>query len=626
LIAQLGELQRTRLEHGDAENDAVLDLAESYALVRESYARTLALPAASLRSKGASVVRRLGEVFDQSLLPHTNAIVWAREQSIRREISRLDRWAQGIFALTIGAAAFALLLSLGTPYVTHRIVVRPVVDLVDAVSNFRAGDRDARPRLRPRSELGQLASSLNGLLDELEQSHEKVRALALFDGTTGLPNRQYFQERLAGALVKARLHKRAMGLLAVNMAGLKQVNETLGIAAGDDLIRQASKRLRECVRLTDVVSRPTQDEFKTEVSHLGGDEFTILLSKVSQATDPAFVAQRVLSLLAEPFRVEDRDIALSLSIGIGVYPQDGTDADTLLRNASAAMNQAREGGGSCYQFYSEAMNVANSRKLHIQGRLSGALERGDLALHFQPIRDAQYGHLTGAEALLRWTDSEMGPVGPDEFMAIAESAGLVSQIGSWVLHSACDQLRVWRKAGYPPIRMSVNVSATQLQDDDWVETVADALRSSGANPECLELEITETSILQEGPSTLATLTSISEMGVGIVLDDFGTGYSSLSNLRSLPIGRVKVDRSFVSEIAEDGEGGAIAAAVIALALSLDLEVVAEGVETHGQANFLRSKGCTELQGYLISRPLAASEFERFMDRQKQESEEFPLEV
>jgi EAL domain-containing protein (putative c-di-GMP-specific phosphodiesterase class I) len=302
-----------------------------------------------------------------------------------------------------------------------------------------------------------------------------------------------------------------------------------------------------------------------------------------------------------------------------------TRVTPLLRNASAAMNQARTKGGNFYQFYSEAMNAANSRKLHIQGRLSGALERGDLALHFQPIRDAQHGLLTGAEALLRWTDSEMGPVGPAEFMAIAERAGLVSQIGSWVLRTACDQLRVWREAGYPPIRMSVNVSATQLQDDDWVETVADALRSSGANPECLELEITETSVLQEGPSTLATLTSISEMGVGIVLDDFGTGYSSLSNLRGLPIGRVKVDRSFVSEIAEDGEGGAIAAAVVALALSLDLEVVAEGVETHDQANFLCSKGCTELQGYLISRPLAASEFERFMDRQKQESED-PLEV
>ena len=618
-IAQLSQLRRGREKDSGAEGeDEVAGLAESYARIHDAYARTLALPPASRSSNGRSVVRRIGETFDQSLLPRTDAIVRAHEQSIEREMARLDHWAQGILSLTIGMAVIVLLLGLGSPYLASRLMVKPVVDLVDTVSNFRAGDKGARPSLRPRNELGLLASSLNGLLDELQESDRKVRALAFYDSTTGLPNRQLFQERLEGALVRARLNGYVMGLLTVNLGGLKQVNETLGIDAGDDVIRQAAKRLCECVRLSDIVSRPGGERWKTEVSRLEGDGFTILLTQVGKDSDAAFVAQRALSKLTEAFQVEDRAIVVNTSIGIGIYPQDAGDADTLLRNASAAMNEAKKLGGNVYQFFSEAMNAANSRKLHIQSRLSGAMQRNDLVVHYQPIRSAQHGGLTGAEALLRWTDAEMGPIGPDEFMPIAEHCGLISQIGRWVLFAACNQLRAWQKAGYPEIRMSVNVSAAQLRDEDWVNSVAEALRESGVSPGCLELEITETTILQVSPPMVAALTEISEMGVGIVLDDFGTGYSSLSNLRSLPICRVKIDRSFVSEISEDGKGGALPGAIVALARSLDVEVVAEGVETQDQANSLRSSGCQELQGYLISRALPAAEFERFMTRQKPE--------
>jgi diguanylate cyclase (GGDEF)-like protein len=404
----------------------------------------------------------------------------------------------------------------------------------------------------------------------------------------------------------------------VSLTGLNQVNDTVGHSAGDDLILQLAERLRESVRLSDIVSRPGVDQEATEIAHLGGDQFTILLTKVHEASDAAIAAQRVLAKLAEPFVVEGREIVVTTSIGIGIYPQDGGDAGTLVRNSGAAMNEARGLGGNGYQFYSEAMNVANSRKLHIQSRLGGVIERDDLSLHYQPIRDAKNGHLTGAEALLRWTDSELGPIGPDEFIPIAEHGGLISAIGTWVLTTACEQVRAWQQAGYPQIRMSVNVSASQLSDSGWVEMVAETLRETQVSPGCLEFEITETTILQDEPRTIAAVTQIAKMGIGFALDDFGTGYSSLSHLRNLPVCRLKIDRSFVSEISESEQGAGLAGAIVTLAHGLQLEVVAEGVETQEQAQFLRSKGCDELQGYLLSRAVPAAEFERFLAPRKPE--------
>jgi EAL domain-containing protein (putative c-di-GMP-specific phosphodiesterase class I) len=264
------------------------------------------------------------------------------------------------------------------------------------------------------------------------------------------------------------------------------------------------------------------------------------------------------------------------------------------------------------------MNVANSRKLHIQSLLKGAIKRNNFELHFQPINDAKHGHVVAAEALLRWVDPEIGPVGPEEFIPIAEQCGLVSGIGEWVMRTACRQLRAWQDAGYEEIRIAVNVSAKQLCDLDWVDSIAETLRETGVSPGCLELELTETTIINDDSTTIETLSSLSDMGVGIVLDDFGTGYSSLSHLRGLPINRVKIDRSFVSDVCEDKQSAALAGAIVVLAHSLQIKVVAEGVETHEQANFLREVGCDELQGYLMSRAVSASDFERFLTRAKPE--------
>jgi diguanylate cyclase (GGDEF)-like protein len=519
-------------------------------------------------------------------------------------------------ALTIVFAASALLLGFGGPYLASRLMLKPVANLLDTVEDFRGGKKEARSNIRPSNEIGQLARSLDDLLDELQESDRKLLALAFYDSTTGLPNRQFFEERLSGSVVTARLQGRAMGLLTLHLEGLKQVNETIDRRAGDDLVRQVASRIRETVRMGDVVSRQVDEDETAEVSHLGGDEFTILLTRLAKPADAAIASQRILSKLAEPFKVGDHDIVVSMSIGIAVYPQDGADTPDLLRSSNAAMNEAKRKGGNAYQFYSEAMNVSNARKLHIQSRLGTAIERNDLSVHYQPIRRAKDGHLSGAEALLRWTDSEMGPVGPEEFVPIAEQAGLIGKIGRWVLDAACSQLREWHDAGYSSLRMSVNVSASELRDADWVESVEGTLEEYELSPGCIDLEITETTIIGDDPRTVASLTRLSELGVGIVLDDFGTGYSSLSHLSRLPISRVKVDRSFVSGISDGEAGAALAGGIVALAQGLRLEVVAEGVETHEQANFLRSRGASELQGYLISRPVAASEFERFMTREK----------
>ena len=623
-IAQLSRLQRG--SGGDGEASGVGDAAEpaeTYELVRDVYAYALALPPGSRRSNGRSITRRLDEIFEQSLLPRIDEIVSADEQSIERETARLDRFAEVVLSLTVGMAVIAVLLGLGSPLLVSLLIVRPVVALLEVVSSFRAGNKDARSTVRPHNEVGLLAHSLNALLDELQETDRKVRALAFYDSTTGLPNRRFFRERLEGALVTARIQGRAMGLLTVTIDGLNQVSETLGPQAGDDLVRQVAARLREKLRLSDIVSHPSQNESesRTEIAHQGGEDFTVLLTQIRENSVAAIVAQRILMSVSEPFKVEGHDIVVSTSIGIGVYPQDGGEADTLMRSSSAAMNEARKLGGNLYQFYSEAMNVANSRKLHIQSRLSSAIERDDLSLHYQPIHDAKRGHLTSAESLLRWVDSELGPIGPDEFIPIAEQAGLISSIGRWVLREACDQIRDWQDAGYLGIRMSVNVSVSEFRDEDWVDAVATTLREKGVSPACLELEITETAALHDEPKTNAVLTKLSEMGVGIALDDFGTGHSSLARIRNLPICRVKIDRSFVSEISESEEGAALAGGIVALAHGLKLEVVAKGVETREQANFLRNSGCDELQGYLISRAVPPAEFERFLTRHKPERED-----
>jgi diguanylate cyclase (GGDEF)-like protein len=471
---------------------------------------------------------------------------------------------------------------------------------------------------RRTAEIKSVNEELRRQISQREQAEERIRYLAYYDGLTGLPNRQLFQEHLRNALTAAKHGGGQVGLLFLDLDRFKQVNDTLGHSVGDELLCEVSKRMLSCVRFSDYVARVDVAEPQGEVSRLGGDEFTLLLTEISDAQDAAKVAQRCLTELAKPIPVGGYELFTTASIGIAIYPSDGEDPETLLRNADTAMYHAKNHHRNNFQFYTEEMNTTAARKLHLANRLRNVLDRNELSLYYQPLRNAANGSLAGAEALLRWTDPETGPVGPDEFIPIAEDAGLIVEIGEWVLRTACEQARVWQDDGFRAIRIAVNVSAHQLRQVGWPETVARILRETGLSPAHLELEMTETAILQYDDATTAALHELDAMGVGLALDDFGTGYSSLSYLRRFPFDRVKIDRSFVGDITADPGDALLTTAILAMAQTLELRVVAEGVETLQQADFLREHDCDELQGYLFSRPVPSEQFTRFLEQEKHE--------
>jgi diguanylate cyclase (GGDEF)-like protein len=442
---------------------------------------------------------------------------------------------------------------------------------------------------------------------------EENHLLAYYDGLTGLPNRRMYKEQLSQALRRAEHCKRPLATCFLDLDGFKRINERLGHEGGDRLLREVGTRLSRSVRFSDAVARSQPHGEDFPISRLGGDEFTLLLTEVSDAQDAARVARRVLKALSEPFAIDGHEVFTTASIGIAIFPTDGRAPEDLLRNADTAMYCAKGRGRNNFQFYTRSMNAEASRRLHLETRLRQALKRRELALHYQPILDAHGGMLVAAEALLRWDDPEMGLVRPDEFVPIAEEVGLIVSIGEWVLRTACAQCREWHDAGFPELRIAVNLSGHQLRQPNLVETVARVLEETGLSPAQLELEITESTIMQDDEGTIAAFQELHEMGVGLALDDFGTGYSSLSYLRRFSLTRVKIDRSFVKGIPADQYDGALTAAVIVMAHSIGLKVVAEGVETPEQADFLRERDCDELQGFLFSRAVPAEEFSQLIE-------------
>ncbi len=458
------------------------------------------------------------------------------------------------------------------------------------------------------------------------EAEQRIRHLAYFDSLTSLPNRELFREQMESALDRARRGERVLALLFLDVDRFKQVNDSLGHSMGDDLLIQVSDRLRSAVRGSDSVGRARRErvEFEargTPISRLGGDEFTILLQDLEHAQDAARVARRVLHLLSRPFQVQGREIFAGASIGIAVWPEDGEDAEALLRSADVAMYHAKGRGGNTYEFFSPEMNAASTRRLDLETGLRHAIERDELVLHYQPIRDTRTGRVSAVEALVRWVNEEGEIVRPDEFIPVAEESGMIVPIGEWVLRTACQQAAAWREAGFEGVRMSVNLSVEQLRDLGIANSVEQVLFDTGLAAGDLELEITESSILDESPNIVAGMGALSALGIGFALDDFGTGYSSLSALQRFPIERLKIDRSFVSGIGDSESDEALASAVVALTKRLGLEVVAEGVETETQARVLTELGCHELQGYLFSKPLPAEECEKFLRMDAKVAEE-----
>jgi diguanylate cyclase (GGDEF)-like protein len=432
--------------------------------------------------------------------------------------------------------------------------------------------------------------------------------LMYFDGLTGLPNRRLFAKRLNDALVRAKHDAKACAILHIDLDRFKQINDTLGQNFGDALLKAVSERLGECVRHSDVVVRPGHDEQETELSRFGGDEFTLFIPNVDSLENATLVARRILKAMAEPFRVNARELFVTASIGIAVYPTDGDSADTLRKHAAIAMSHAKERGRNTYQYYAKELNARSVERLTLENDLRKALDKRELFLVFQPKTEIRTGRVIAAEALLRWKHPKLGLVPPDEFIPLAEEMDLIAAFGEWVIYTVCKLSKRWQ-SHIDPVRVAVNVSPRQFQNSDRLMlTVRSALESIGLEGKHLCLEITESMLMGDPQETARTLKTIKSMGVKISIDDFGTGFSSFSNLRRYPLDELKIDRSFMKDIPDSTDDAAIVGAIIAMAHGLGLGVVAEGIEKQAQLEFLRDRDCDEYQGYLASKPLLPSDF------------------
>jgi diguanylate cyclase (GGDEF)-like protein len=436
--------------------------------------------------------------------------------------------------------------------------------------------------------------SLHEALAEVRMAEEKIKDLAYHDTLTALPNRLVFTDRLALAVSQAQRQGSRLAVLFLDLDHFTVINDSLGHSLGDQLLQQVSGRLTGCLRAGDTVAR------------LGGDEFTLLLPGVQGPAEAERVARKVLDTLREPYRLEGRELFVTASMGISLYPEDGEDADTLVRNADAAMYRAKEQGRDSHRLYAPPMNEMATERLAMESALRRALANEELVLHYQPLVEIGTGRLHGVEALLRWRHPEKGLLWPSDFLALAESTGLILAIGPWVLRTACAQARAWHAQDLRDLRVAVNLSARQFQQAELAEHVRRALRETGLPASCLELEITETNAMQNTEATVRTLAELKALGVRISIDDFGIGYSSLGTLKRLPLDTIKIDRSFIRDITTDPDDAAIVSAVIGMAHTLKLTVVAEGVDTEEQLTFLRGHGCDLMQGHLFG-PAAPAE-------------------
>lgn len=453
-----------------------------------------------------------------------------------------------------------------------------------------------------RDQQGKLTNYVSVFSDisTIKESEERLQFLAHHDPLTKLPNRLLFSARLEHVLQQAHRDRGLVAVMFLDLDNFKQINDGLGHPVGDKVLQEVARRLSEQIREEDTVAR------------LGGDEFAIVLGDLPDAQEASHVANKLLTVFEAPLEIDSHRLYVTPTLGISLYPNDGDNVATLLKNADTAMYRAKERGKNQFCYYTLDFTHEALEKLQLENDLREALKNDEFELYYQPQYELSTGHLTGAEALIRWHHKELGMVSPDKFIPLAENTGLIIPIGNWVMKEACVQMKAWKDAGFDIERIGINVAGQQIQSNDIVKTVSDVLNETRLDPQCLELEITESFIMQQADKAIITLEELQKLGVALAIDDFGTGYSSLSYLKRLPIDRLKIDRSFIKDIPHDTEGKAIAKAIIALGKSMQLNVIAEGVETVEQKEFIAEEGCDEAQGYLYSRPVNAQEISEIL--------------
>ncbi|MGG1600411.1 putative bifunctional diguanylate cyclase/phosphodiesterase [Paenibacillus naphthalenovorans] len=442
-------------------------------------------------------------------------------------------------------------------------------------------------------------------VNERKLAEQKILHMAYHDSLTNLPNRTMFDEKLKDYFEEAQRTGSMMAVIFLDLDRFKVINDTLGHHIGDQLLQMLARKLQEYVKGENIVAR------------FGGDEFIILLTDVTQAEEAAQFAGGISDLLKEPFVIEDNEFFVTSSIGISIYPQDGTEVESLLKNADIAMYRSKEKGGNSYHYYHPDMNKRSLHRLNLEVHLRKALERGEFEIYYQPIVDLRHGSVIGMESLVRWQHPDWGMVSPTEFIPLAEETGLIIPIGNWILKQSCMQNKEWQQKGLPPLVVSVNISAIQFHQSNFVQTVMDTLQESGLAPDRLCLEITENVAMNNVPYIIETLQKLKVLGVRLSIDDFGTGYSSLSYLKRFHVHTLKIDQSFIRDISSDEDNAAIVTALIAMSRQLKIKSLAEGVETMDQLHFLIAQGCDEIQGNVFSKPIPASDFEHLIKNNKQ---------